>query len=144
MDSRKDAEYRLVLARGFYQEALQDFELSRWRSCVDHAQLSVENSGKAIISIFGPVEKTHEPVEQLKWLLASKVLKEEIKQLLESALPIFAELGFEEHFLSDYGDEKNYIDPWKLFDEQKARNALYAAQQCLETATRIHTVSFTE
>jgi hypothetical protein len=43
------------LAKGFQQEAEQDFQLQRWRSCVDNAQLSVENSGKAIIALIEPV-----------------------------------------------------------------------------------------
>jgi HEPN domain-containing protein len=49
------------LAKGFLQEAEQDFQLHRWRSCVDNAQLSVENADKAIIAIFEPVERTHNP-----------------------------------------------------------------------------------
>lgn len=40
--------YRLELARGFLEEALQDLELERWRSAVDGAQLAVENAGKAV------------------------------------------------------------------------------------------------
>lgn len=61
MNSRSDAEYGLRLAKGFLQEAEQDFQLHRWRSCVDNAQLSVENADKAIIAIFEPVERTHNP-----------------------------------------------------------------------------------
>ena len=48
MNSREDVEYRLNLSRGFLKEAEEDFDLKRWRSCVDSAQLSVENSGKAL------------------------------------------------------------------------------------------------
>ncbi|MDZ7359408.1 MAG: HEPN domain-containing protein [candidate division KSB1 bacterium] len=61
-----DAEYRLRLAKGFQKEAEQDFQLQRWRSCVDNAQRSVENAGKAIIAIFEPVERTHNPAVNLK------------------------------------------------------------------------------
>lgn len=54
---------------GFLAEALQDFELSRWRSCVDNSQLAVENSGKTIIACFRPVEKSHNPARQVDDLL---------------------------------------------------------------------------
>ncbi|MGH7361336.1 MAG: HEPN domain-containing protein, partial [Candidatus Methylomirabilales bacterium] len=49
------------LARGFLQEAEQVYDLRRWRSCVDNAQMSVENAAKAILAFFGPLAKTHEP-----------------------------------------------------------------------------------
>ena len=45
MDSEQDVSYRLRLAEGFFQEAMQDLDLSRWRSCVDNAQLSVFAKG---------------------------------------------------------------------------------------------------
>jgi len=44
MKPLEDARYRLRLAIGFLEEARQDLSLGRWRSCVDNAQLSVENS----------------------------------------------------------------------------------------------------
>lgn len=55
MDSASDAEYRLRLARGFLAEAEEDLRSSRWRSCVDNAQLAVENAAKSVIARFGPV-----------------------------------------------------------------------------------------
>jgi HEPN domain-containing protein len=42
MDSEQDVNFRLRLAEGFLQEAEEDLTLSRWRSCVDNAQLAVE------------------------------------------------------------------------------------------------------
>ena len=60
MNSREDVDYRLKLAKGFLKEAQEDFQLERWRSCVANAQLSVENSGKAILMAFGVSPKTHE------------------------------------------------------------------------------------
>ena len=47
MDSEQDVNFRLRLAEGFLQEAEEDLTLSRWRSCVDNAQLAVENAVKA-------------------------------------------------------------------------------------------------
>ena len=60
MDSARDAEYRLRLARGFLAEAEEDVRLSRWRSCVDNAQLALENAAKAVIARFGPIPRSHD------------------------------------------------------------------------------------
>ena len=63
MNSSDDVAYRLSLAKGFLKEAEDDIKLMRWRSCVDSAQLTVENSGKAILMLFGVSPKTHEPAK---------------------------------------------------------------------------------
>ena len=42
-----------------------------------------------------------------------------------------------EHFLTDYGDEATYRDPWSLFGEADARRALEAARRCVSGAGRI-------
>jgi len=44
MDSERDVRYRLRLAEGFLGEAEEDVRSSRWRSCVDNAQLAVSTS----------------------------------------------------------------------------------------------------
>jgi HEPN domain-containing protein len=138
MNSQHDAEYRLRLAKGFQQEAEQDFQLQRWRSCVDNAQLSVENSGKAIIAIFEPVEKTHNPAVNLRKLIDKKIIANPLLADLEAALTYFDELGFEEHFLTDYGDEKSYKDPWSLFNESDAKKALDIMRKCSAVAENFY------
>ena len=40
MNPRRDTEFRLKLAAGFLREAEEDIRLSRWRSCVDNAQMA--------------------------------------------------------------------------------------------------------
>jgi HEPN domain-containing protein len=138
VNSQNDAEYRLRLAKGFQQEAEQDFQLQRWRSCVDNAQLSVENAGKVIIAIFEPVEKTHNPAVNLRKLIDKKLVDDSLLIDLNAALAFFDELGFEEHFLTDYGDENNYRDPWSLFREEDAKKALEIMQTCLVVAEKFY------
>jgi len=70
--------YRLELVDGFYAEANQDFELSRWRSCVDNSQLAVENSGKTVIACFRPVEKSHNPAKQVIDLIKNEEISPEL------------------------------------------------------------------
>jgi len=137
VNSKDDAEYRLPLARGFNQEAAQDYRLGRWRSCVDNAQLSLENAAKAIIAIRKPVEKTHDPARQLRGLVDKKGFDESLAEKVENALELFKALGFEEHFMTDYGDESTYQDPWTLFGEEDATNALETSRKCLEIAEEL-------
>ena len=130
MNSREDVEYRLNLAKGFLKEAEQDFQLERWRSCVNNAQLSVENSGKAILMLFGVSPKTHEPGRHLAKLIKNTEIPEEIRGIVKKFLPSFLTLGIEEHFMTDYGDESSYKLPWEIFDQKSAKSALDSAKQC--------------
>ena len=130
MNSREDVEYRLNLARGFLKEAEEDFDLKRWRSCVDSAQLSVENSGKAILMLFGISPKTHEPARLLRKLVHNTEIPNAIRDKIKEIIPEFLALGIEEHFMTDYGDESSYKLPWDIFDEESAKLALNAAKLC--------------
>lgn len=142
MYSKADAEYRLRLAKGFYQEAEQDCQLKRWRSCVDNSQLAVENTAKMVIAIFEPVEKTHDPSRQLQRLFNSKSIGVKIAKSVNTVISKARELGFEEHIMSDYGDESSYKDPWQLFDQREAKRALSTARQCLRAGEKVYAFYF--
>ena len=116
-----------------------------WHSCVDNYQLSVENSAKAIIFIFEPVEKTHDTASQLERLLNNKIIKEkEIIEVIETIVPIFSEFSVEQHFKTNYGDEKTYTLPWEIFKEKDAKDAFSFARKCLDTAKNIYNFYFPE
>jgi len=95
VNSETDARYRLRLARGFKKEAEQDLQLQRWRFCVDNAQLSAENAGKAIIALFEPVDRTHNPATTLRKLINNNVIDASLIDDLNSVLSDFDELGFD-------------------------------------------------
>lgn len=137
MNSPDDLSFRLNLARGFLKEAEQDLTLHRWRSCVDNSQLSVENSGKAALSLFGILPKTHEPVRQVAALLRNETLPSVIRQLLEHILPDLLSFGQREHILTDYGDEETLTLPWDLFTQQSASDALETARRCQDTVIQL-------
>jgi len=137
MTAKEDACYRLRLAEGFYNEARQDMAFSRWRSCVDNSQLSVENSAKTILAIFGPVERSHAPSKYLKQLIEGGKLDQTIISQVVEMLPLVEELGAEEHFMTDYGDEESYRVPWEIFKEEDAKEALAAAEKCLKVAKSV-------
>lgn len=133
----KDADYRRRLAAGFLKEADEDFVSSRWRACVDNAQLSVENSGKAVIALFRPVEKTHDPSVQLKKLIEEKIVPEPMIAGVEELTVVVSRLGAEEHFMTDYGDEETGRDPWQIFTSDDARKALADAHRAFALSSGI-------
>ena len=139
MHFRDDAEYRRRLAKGFLNEARLNLEHQLWRSCVDNSQLSIENSGKMIISLFEPVEKSHNPSRQLGRLVEQKKLSNAFTFHIDEILPILERFGVEEHFLTNYGDEMTRTDPWSLFDEEDAIEALKMAERCYSLADEILT-----
>lgn len=133
----EDARYRMRLARGFLQEAEQVYDLRRWRSCVDNAQMSVENAAKAILAFFGPLAKTHEPGTHLRNLIEGGRLVGAAPETLKQLMETFDAAGAEKRFLTRDGDEATYRDPWSLFGEADARRALEAARRCASGAARI-------
>lgn len=142
MHYQNEALFRLRLASGFLKEAEQDFNLERWRSCIDNAQLCSENAGKSIIAIFKPIEKTHDPSIQLKKLIEEQVVDPGFFNDLERLIPLYAKLGTEEHFLTDYGDEETLSTPWDIYSKDDAAEALDVARQCIDAARRIYKFYF--
>jgi len=136
MNPKQDTEFRLKLAAGFLREAEEDVRLSRWSSCVDNAQMAVENAAKAVIAMRGPVPKIHQLHGALSKLSRSarlRGLSREIAILSEIA----EKLGFEEHVRTDYGDESQYRTPWEIFDQESAEEALNLARRAEDIARRI-------
>ncbi|NIW80294.1 MAG: HEPN domain-containing protein [Calditrichae bacterium] len=137
MNSNDEVQYRLKLAEGFLTEAEEDYKLKRWRSCVDNAQVSVEDSGKAILTLFGVSPKTHEPAKHLGKMVNNEQIPDHIRDLIKEILPEFLTLGLEEHFMTDYGDESTYTLPWELFTAETADSAFYSARQCYSASAEI-------
>jgi HEPN domain-containing protein len=137
MDSEQDVRFRLRLAEGFFREADQDFTLSRWRSCVDNAQLAVENAVKAVLARHGPVSKTHDVSGPLADLQQTEGLNATVKEKLRRLQDLSEQLSYEEHIRSDYGEEATFKTPWELFDQHDAQQAIQVAQQTLTLAKDI-------
>jgi len=137
---KEDAEYRKRLAKGFLNEARLNFEFKLWRSCVDNSQLSIENSGKMIIALFEPIEKTHNPSRQLRRLIDQSRLGDVSILDIEELISIIDRFGIEEHFMTDYGDEITRTDPWSLFTEEDAREALELAEKCYGIVENIYSI----
>jgi len=132
-----EAAYRMALSAGFLAEAEQDLTLERWRSCVDNAQLVVENAGNVVLALFNVPSKTHDPAQQIAAMLREQELPEDIRVRILEILPDLLAFGKREHFLTDYGDETTYTLPWDLFDGGAADKALVTARRTLERAKKV-------
>lgn len=141
MDSERDAEYRLKLATGFLTEAQQDLRLQRWRSCVDNAQLSVENSAKAVIARFGAIPKSHEVGHVIDSLLGKGLIPDQLTEPVQKLIALTERLGYEEHIKTDYGEEASFLTPWEIFDQSSAQEALLTAQEALDLGKEIARMS---
>lgn len=137
MNFKKDAEYRKRLAKGFLDEARLNYEYKLWRSCVDNSQLSIGNSWKMIITLFEPIEKSHNSSRQLKRLIEQNRLSNASNLGIEELISILDRFGIEEYFFTDYGDEVTWTDPWSLFTEEDARQTLEMAERCYYLGERI-------
>lgn len=137
MDSEQDVNYRVRLAEGFLREAEEDLKLSRWRSSVDNAQLSVENAVKAVIARYGPVPRTHDVAKPLEELQTSTELSPTVKEKLSILRNLAEQLGYEEHIRSDYSEEASFKTPWELFDQEDAQKAVEIARQALSLAKEV-------
>jgi HEPN domain-containing protein len=115
--------YRLKIAQGFLDESRPDVQLGRWRSAVDNAQLAVENSAKAVLSLAAPVGKAHNPAPQIRETLSKGYFPAEISEKVERLAECAEQLGFDVHIQTDYGDETGRLTPWELFDLMKKMHA---------------------
>ena len=116
MTGHGQAAYRLELARGFLEEARQDYDLERWRSAVDGAQLAVENAGKAALALAGQIGRTHNPATHIRRLIEEGRFDDAHSEKLERLAELAELLGPDIHIQTDYGDEVEGRTPWELFD----------------------------
>ncbi len=137
MASEEDARYRLRLGEGFLTEAQQDVTLTRWRSCVDNSQLSVENAAKSVLALLGPVGRTHSVADLLRQLVQDHRFSPSLLTRVLRLADLADQLAWDVHVASDYGDEIGRRTPWELFDEAAAGEALRVAEEAVAVARRL-------
>jgi HEPN domain-containing protein len=137
MRSQKDVEYRFELARGFLNEAELDYTLKRWRACVAGSILVVENTGLAVLMLFGVSPFTHKPGRHLSQLISEGTVTEEVAVLVREILPELEKYDSNEKMLAKYGDESSYQLPWELFNEQEGLMAIESARKCMQVSSEI-------
>jgi HEPN domain-containing protein len=147
MESRRDALFRLRLAKGFLSEAEQDFGLKRWRAVVDNSQLAAENAAKAALALILPPSRVHDPGRLLTEALAQGHFTDEQVETVKALADCAESLGPDVHIQTDYGDETGGRTPWELFDQEDARQALELARQATvlaESLVAAHFETFSE
>ena len=137
MGSERDIEYRIELARGFLNESEQDFSLKRWRACVSGSILVLENTGLAVLMLFGVSPLTHKPGRHLSQLISEGTVTNEVAALIEQILPELEKYDSHEKMLAKYGDESSYQLPWKLFGEGEGALAIEAARKCMRLSSEM-------
>lgn len=137
MGMRKDIDYRLELARGFLNEAEQDYSLKRWRSCVSCSILVLENTGLAVLMLFGVSSFTHHPGRHLSQLITEGTVSKEVAVLIEQLLPKLEKYDSHEKMLAKYGNESSYQLPWELFNEAEGSMAIEAARKSVRVSSEI-------
>lgn len=129
--------FRLRMARGFLREAEEDYRLERWRAALSHAQLAVEHGIKAVIALFTPVPKTHDPAQILEELIRQEVIPSAFQVAVQEIISLARSLGSTVHIQTDYGDELHGLTPWELFSEEDAREALEVAHRVVHMARQL-------
>jgi HEPN domain-containing protein len=137
MGSRKDVDYRLELARGFLNEAEQDYSLKRWRACVSSSILVLENTGLAVLMLFGVSPLTHKPGRHLSQLITEGTVSKEVAALINQLLPKLDKYDSHEKMLAKYGNESSYQLPWELFSEEEGLTAIEAARKSVRVSSEI-------
>jgi HEPN domain-containing protein len=130
-------DYRLKVAQGFLGEVRQDVPLRRWRSAVDNAQLAVENAAKALLTLIGPIGRTHNPAIQLRQALRDGYFTALTDHKVQRVAELAELLGFDMHVQTDYGDEAGGRTPWELFGESDALQSLAIAQEAVRLAEEV-------
>jgi len=82
---RNDVTYRRKLANKYLNEAEESFKGGDYRRTVESAQLTTENSAKAIIALYHVPSWSHDPSTELLELLGKlpKELKAKTKKLAQ-------------------------------------------------------------
>lgn len=137
MGIQSDVAYRLELARGFLNEAEQNFAGRHWRACVSTSILVVENTGLAVLMLFGVSPLTHKPGKHLLQLITEGTVSDEVASLVKELLPELEKYDSHEKMLVKYGDETEYRLPWDIFSETEASVAVESARKCMRVCSQI-------
>lgn len=139
LNPKEEALYRLELARGHLERARKALALGDFADTMGEAQLSVENSAKAVISCFQIPSWSHDPSEELLDVIKSnrlriiELLGEEFLRRLKG-LAEKVHVIAPEHGRSTYGDVERRIPPWRIYSQEDARKGLDYAEDSYKIA----------
>lgn len=141
MGLREEAEYRLSLAESNLRDSKKFLGDKLYRWAVLSAQLSVENSAKAVISCFRIPSWLHDPSVELEDVLRdwkddiSRRFEENIVEALKRLAEAASELA-PEHGRATYGIIERRVLPSEIYGEPEAQRAVCRAEEGCKTADR--------
>jgi len=125
--------YRLKLAREHLEQAKIALEAGAIIAAVHEAQLSIENSAKAVIAVFKPPSWVHNPAPELRELIREGRIPPEAKDRAFHLAEI-AEEAAPHHALSSYGDIREMTTPYEIYNKEDAKALVQRAVEALEHA----------
>jgi len=131
IDPGAEVNYRLRLAENYLKDAEESFKRGDFRATVASSQLTVENSAKAIISVFRIPSWSHDPSHELREIAQQIPL--DVRHLVEE-LADLAEILAPEHGRSTYGEPARGLTPWEIYSRDDAEKTLQYARKAVEIA----------
>lgn len=137
MTPKDEAGYRIVLAGMRLRSAEASLRGGRWADAALFARAAVENAAKAVLACFQSVPRTHEPTEVLRTALSLPAFPQAVEPQARSLLPSLQRYGLARHLELSYGDERNFVSPEAMVNEQDSRTAVADAHAILQLATDV-------
>jgi HEPN domain-containing protein len=133
-DPQADVEFRIKLAREYFEDAEARLKGGDFRGCVQYSQLAAENAAKAVIATKRVPSWTHDPSAELLQLLGDfpPEKRERISRLAEISSKLAPE-----HGRTTYGEPEKFLTPKMLYDQNSAKEALELAREALRLMSEI-------
>lgn len=140
MRNYSEAERWMKDARDYFNRDDRCFGEKDWRGAIQNAQLTIELSAKALITLFEEPDWTHTPDSQLKEII--EIRKDELTSklgspLIDTLISIADDVKIAApwHGWSVYGREKEdgmgWISAVDLCTEDVAKDLVARAQRCI-------------
>jgi len=127
-DPLEEVKCRRELAIRYLNEAKEFSQLNNWRATVASAQLSVENTAKAIIAIYKVPSWSHDPSDDLRDLVDG--FPQELREYVRELVQISSTLA-PEHDRTTYGEPSRGILPWDLYTKEDAERSIKLAERAV-------------
>ena len=135
-DPIREFEFRLRLAKDHLETAERSFNIGLYPVAVHYAQLSIENSTKAIIALFKPPTWSHRPGGELLKLIEERKELKKYKNFLEELSRVVDEVS-KHHGLTTYGDIESLKTPKEIYTREEAKKLVLKAKEILQKTRQI-------
>ena len=135
-DPAREYEFRLKLARDHLEIAVKSLDSGIYPVAVHYAQLSIENSAKAIIALFKPPTWSHRPGSELHKLVDEREELKKYKVFLKKLSKVVDEVS-RHHGLATYGDIETLRTPQEIYSKEDAEKLVQLARKIFQKTKQI-------